>query len=206
MVVLGAGGHSLEVLDVLQQSGLAQNLYFYDDVNPESVLFRGYPVLKSEIELKKIYPNEFDFCIGIGNPIGRKKLFDKFTSIGGNLVSIVSKSAVIPQGLSVKNYDIMPLCYLGPETNIGFGTLLNSGSQIHHEVTIGQFAEISPRALLLGKVKIGDFCSLGGNCTILPKVVLGNNVIVGAGSVVTKNMPDNVTVLGVPAKIVDKID
>lgn len=206
MVVIGAGGHALEVLDVLIQDNYRKNIYFFDDVNPENIIFRGYKVFKNEAELKTIFPSNFDFCLGIGSPKVRHFLYERFKAIGGEFQSVISSKAILPQEKIPFHFDVMNLCYLGPETSIGLGTLLNTGSQIHHEVKIGQFTEVSPRALLLGKVQIGDYCSLGGNCTILPKVKLGNNVIVGAGSVVTKDVPDGKTVVGVPAKIVEKID
>jgi maltose O-acetyltransferase len=47
---------------------------------------------------------------------------------------------------------------------------------------------------------VGDRVRIGSNSTILP-VNIGNNVIIGAGSVVTKDIPDNVTVYGNPARI-----
>ncbi len=51
-------------------------------------------------------------------------------------------------------------------------------------------------------ITIGDNVWFGGHCTVLPGVTIGNNVIVGAGSVVTKNIPDNAVVAGNPAKII----
>ncbi|KAJ6635631.1 Maltose O-acetyltransferase [Pseudolycoriella hygida] len=51
-------------------------------------------------------------------------------------------------------------------------------------------------------VTIGNNCWLGGHCTIVPGVVIGDNVVVGAGSVVTKDVPSNVVVAGNPAKII----
>nr|WP_250349320.1 DapH/DapD/GlmU-related protein [Flavobacterium anhuiense] len=49
---------------------------------------------------------------------------------------------------------------------------------------------------------MGEFSQIGANSTILPKVKIGKNVIVGAGSVVTKDIPDNCLVVGVPARII----
>ena len=54
-------------------------------------------------------------------------------------------------------------------------------------------------------VRIGDDVWLGGNVTVLPGVTIGNNVVVGAGAVVTRDVPDNCVVCGVPARMVKQI-
>jgi acetyltransferase-like isoleucine patch superfamily enzyme len=55
-------------------------------------------------------------------------------------------------------------------------------------------------------IKIGEDCWFGGNCIVLPGVTIGRGVTVGAGSVVTKDVPDYVVVAGNPARILKKID
>ena len=54
-------------------------------------------------------------------------------------------------------------------------------------------------------IKIGNNVWLGGSVTILSGVIVGNNVVIGAGSVVTKDIPDNCIVAGVPAKVIKRI-
>ena len=56
------------------------------------------------------------------------------------------------------------------------------------------------------KITIGNDVWLGANVTILPGVTIGDNVVVGAGAVVTKDIPDNSLALGVPARVVKKIE
>jgi serine O-acetyltransferase len=53
---------------------------------------------------------------------------------------------------------------------------------------------------------IGDNCTLGAKSTILGGVRIGNNVKVGANAVVTKDVPDNCTVAGVPARIIKELN
>ena len=57
-----------------------------------------------------------------------------------------------------------------------------------------------------GKIKIGDYVSIGEGCKIMPGVTIGNNVIIGAGSVVTKSIPDGFMVAGNPIKHIGYTD
>ena len=55
-------------------------------------------------------------------------------------------------------------------------------------------------------ITIGNDVWIGGNCTILPGVTIGNNVIIAAGAVVTKDIPDNCVAAGVPAKVIKQLE
>ncbi|KAG7930015.1 hypothetical protein KL925_000757 [Ogataea polymorpha] len=85
-------------------------------------------------------------------------------------------------------------CLLGPNV-----TLCTAG----HPLDVKYRAEGQEFGL---PIRIGDHCWLGANCVVLPGVTLGNNVVVGAGAVVTKDVESNSLVLGVPAKVVKKLD
>tara|TARA_R110002072_G_scaffold30097_11_gene94410 strand:+ start:5186 stop:5794 length:609 start_codon:yes stop_codon:yes gene_type:complete len=202
MIVAGAGGHALELLDILISQGLDEYLYFFDGINSLSIFQDNYPVLNTMDQLKEKFQQDPRFILGTGNPKVRFKLYQDFSKNGGNLFSVKGTGIAYSNFAINNDADIFNLCFIGARTAIGKGSLINTGAQIHHEVKIGEFSEVNPGAVLLGKVEVGDFCSIGANATILPKVKIGNNVTVGAGSVITHDVPDGVTVIGVPGRII----
>lgn len=62
------------------------------------------------------------------------------------------------------------------------------------------------KADIFGRITIGNNVHIGINCIIMPGVTIGNNCIVGCGAVVTKSVPDNTIVGGVPARKIKSID
>ncbi len=55
-------------------------------------------------------------------------------------------------------------------------------------------------------ITVGDNVYIGINCTLLPGVSVGNNVVIGAASVVTRDVPDNSVAAGVPARVIKSLD
>lgn len=210
MLIVGAKGFAKEVLEVIHQLNDLENLVFYDDVNNNvpNNLFGQFPILRN-FEQVSDYFKKVDnrFTIGIGKPILRKILLDKFEAIGGVFISTISPLATIG------NYEV----YIGLGSNILSGAIISNNIKlgkggivyynaiITHDCVIGDFVEISPSATILGRCAIGSFSQIGANATILPDVKIGINVIIGAGSVVTKDIPDNSMVVGIPGKITKEL-
>ena len=96
--------------------------------------------------------------------------------------------------LDIKEVYIGDNVMIGPNTTITtVGHPLSPKKRRDH---LGQASEI----------RIGNDVWLGANVTILPGVTIGNNVVVGAGAVVTKDIPDNSLALGVPARVIKKLE
>ena len=142
--------------------------------------------------------------------MGRNKILHKLLGKHGQNMTI-EKSFKVDYGINIElgdfffaNFDlvILDIC----PVKIGHHALLGSGVHIY---TVNHPLEAAARNtwIAYGKpVTIGDNCWIGGRSVICPGVTLGNNVVVAAGSVVTKSFGDDVLIGGNPAKIIKPID
>jgi len=195
MIIAGAGGHALELYDLILDLGLEEGIEIFDQ-DTSKVRFKEEFLVKHHLsELLSSH-----FCLGVGTTESRKALYELLSKKGLIHKAIQSSSSRISSSAEVKSVDIFHHCYIGAEVEIGRGTLVNTGAQVHHECKVGEFSIINPGAFLLGAVEIGEQCSIGAHATILPGVKLGNRVTVGAGAVLIRDVEDGKTVVGVPAK------
>ncbi len=206
MIIVGAKGFAKEVIEALViENNYSGDVYLFDDINADlfGKVFGKFQILKTLEEVSIKLGPEFKYTIGVGGPIIRSRLMEKFDKIGGILTSVNSSLAKIGSfetEIGIGS-NIMAGSIITNSVKIGISSLINLNCTIGHDCKIGDFLEMSPGAHISGNCLIGDFVSIGTNATILPKVKIGSNVIIGAGSVVTKDIPDNSLVVGIPATI-----
>ena len=100
---------------------------------------------------------------------------------------------------------------LGKYTDIGAFTYINAryGVEINENVQIGSHCSIYSISTIdnkKGKVLIKKNAKIGSHCVIMPGTIVGENSVIGAFSFVNRNIPDNVIAMGIPAKVVKKVD
>lgn len=209
MIIVGARGFAVEVLEILHQQHCPEEVYFYDDVSVDlpKTLFDRFTIIRSKEEVMGVFENTTrKFTLGIGNPLTRYKLAQKFFEWGGELESTISPCAAIGHygndiGIGV---NIMTGTVITNNIKIETGVLINLNCTIGHDTFIGKFSELSPGAHISGRCKIGPFSSIGTGAVLLPNTSIGKNVTIGAGAVVNKNIPDNCVAVGLPARVIKK--
>lgn len=193
--IYGAGGHGKVAFHTLTQSGTQVQNFIDDKARGE--LF-GISIL-SPLQIQGLYPYAIHFAIG--NNAIRSRLQAEWCSVGILPKTAIHPHATIYPGTKIGLGSLITAgTIIGPDTSLGDGCIINHNAVVDHDCNIGEFCHIAPAATLGGGVTIGSQCLIGAGATILPYLTLGDNVTVGAGAVVTHNLPDNVTVVGCPAR------
>ena len=148
--------------------------------------------------------NDVDLVISIGDPKTRNKIVDKLYESGGfGFPGIIHPLAFVPDDVSLgKGVIIYPNTTIDPSVIISDFVFINKNVSIGHDTTIGQYSVISPGSSIGGNTNIAKSVFVGMGAQIIQGLDIGENSTVGAGAVVLKNVPENVTVVGCPARII----
>lgn len=202
MIIAGAGGHALEVLDILTHHQISSIAVYGEEISP---FWPSQHTSYTQLDQVGMWLAQSpEFVLGVGSPTHRKKLFQAFSQRGGVLQPLRGPQAIISPSAKSHGADVLSGAFVGAHVQLGLGVLVNTGAQIHHEVRVGDFSVINPGAVLLGACQIGSECFIGAQATILPGVRIGDRVTIGAGAVIIRDVPPGVTVVGVPGRILPR--
>lgn len=205
IVLIGAGGHCKVIIDIINSRKEYEIIGITDIASKGSVL--DIPIIGDDDILERLYKDGVEYAflsLGALNNISlRNKIYNKLKKIGFRTPILVHKEAVVSSYAEVgEGTCIMAGAIVNAGAVIGENCIINTGALIEHDCLVGDNTHISPRASLAGAVKVGTDTHIGIGSTIIQGLHIGNKVIIGAGAVVIKDIKDNVTVVGVPAKII----
>lgn len=202
LAILGASGHGKVVADCAELTGWDE-IVFFDDAWPKLKANGVWAVIgDTKLLLSKL--THYDgVIVAIGQNDTRLKKQEELLEHHAMIVSIVHPDACISQyaKLGIGSV-VMAGSIINVDSKIGAACIINTGATIDHDCTLGDGVHVSPGSHLAGGDSVGHCAWLGIGSNVRQLINIGNHTIIGAGSVVVKDLPDSVTAFGNPAQIV----
>lgn len=204
LAILGAGGHARVVADAAEAAGW-QAVYMFDDRLRTSADQARWSVLGTTAAAFDRLAEFVGVIVGIGANTVRLEMTDQLIAAGGKLTSVIHPSAMVSPNSSLGEGS---LAAAGAIVNVGARTgracIVNTGASVDHDCELGHGVHVSPGARLAGGVRVGSRVWVGIGAVIREGVTLGDDVIVGAGAVVVRDVAAGVTVVGNPARPLER--
>lgn len=203
VIVVGAGGHAQVVADILlrmKETGkeIVPAGYVDDDPALKNKVLLGLPVLGTLADLNSL-PHDA-VIVAVGNCRTRRHLYTKLRANGENFAVARHPSAVIASHVRIgRGTVICASVVVNSGSVIGSNVILNTACTVDHHNRIDDHVHVAPGVHLGGGVSIGEGTLIGIGAIVLPQRQIGESCIVGAGSLVNKDLADGVTAIGVPA-------
>jgi sugar O-acyltransferase (sialic acid O-acetyltransferase NeuD family) len=205
LVLFGTGGLAREVLQIvldLNEDAPRWNVLGFLDDNEalHGTAIHDLPVLGGAGWLAD-RPG-VQAVVGIGGTATRRKVVRRLQSISGaGFATLVHPLAYVGRRVAVGEGSVLcPGALVTTDIAIGRHVILNLAVTVGHDAVLEDFVTVAPGAHVSGNVRVGEGCDLGTGSTVIQGKAIGAWTIVGAGAVVVKDLPANVTAVGAPAK------
>lgn len=208
IILIGGGEHAKVVVSVIRKIKKFKIIGYVDIENQGNLLgivYLGNDDVLPDVKMK--YPS-CSAIISIGmlstsDAQKREQLYHYAKSLGYKFPPIISPNAVINDNIKIGDGTVIfDGVIMNVGTIVGIGVILNTGSSIDHDCDVGNFSHIAPGVVLSGGVKIGKQVLIGVGSIITEHKVIIDNSIIGAGSLVVKDITEPGMYLGNPARLI----
>lgn len=210
-VIFGICGFLSDIFDLIHDNnGKVSSIYLnIPEVKKEGfigleerVSLLGYPV-EIHDSLAGFRPrDEFSYIIGTTTPRKHHLIAELKQTHSLRFESLIHSTVHLGSHVRIGEGVIINACStIGPNAYLADHSVVNRCVSLGHDVRIGAYTNIAPSVSIGGSVRIGDGCRIGISATIIDGLRIGNKSIIGAGSLVTKDIPEAVVAYGVPAVV-----
>lgn len=206
LIIIGASGFGREVawlVERINQKESTWNLLGFLDDNDEiqGNVINGYKVLGKTDSIAK-YKDTYFVC-AVGASKTRKRIIEniKVLNSGVKTATLIDPSVEKSELVNIGEGTI--ICahtILTVNIEIGSHVIINLDCTVGHDAVLKDYVTLYPSVNVSGATVIGQCCELGTGMQIIQGKTVGDNSIIGAGAVVVKDIPDNCTAVGSPAK------
>lgn len=207
IIIIGAGGHSKVIVDIIQNEQKYEIAGFIDNNLPMGHKVLDYPVLGKEEEINTLIKKHeiFGGIIAIGDNFIRSNVEEKIKQLCNEfkfINCIHPKSNIAFNVVMGEGNVVMAGATINTSSEISNHCIFNTNCSIDHDNRIANFASIGPNAVTGGNVEVGEFSAIGIGATVKHNVSIAYNCIIGASSLVNKDAKSNSVYYGIPAKFI----
>jgi sugar O-acyltransferase (sialic acid O-acetyltransferase NeuD family) len=195
ILIYGGGGHAKSVIDLIRAISGYPIAGIIDDALPVDSTILSVPVLGDSSKLEDLASRGLKLAVnavgGIGQPDVRVKVFERLNQAGYSFPSFVHPRAFVEPSAKIANgVQILPLAYVGSDSQVGFGSIINYGAIVSHDCQLAEYVNLSPGATLAGGVIVGNRTQIGMRATVNLDLEVGSCVRIGNGATVKADVPD----------------
>lgn len=168
-------------------------------------LYRAFHFFDYEYDFgeKRDFPVQFGVHHGNVKYLLYHHFFNKHHIQKEQYLNIIHPTSYLAPSATVeKGFLMEPMAVVSTMSQVGFGVTLKRSASVGHHAILEDFVNINPGAVLSGFCTIGEGTEIGVGATVSNNVKIGKRCLIGAGSVVTRDIPDGVIAYGNPCKVV----
>jgi sugar O-acyltransferase (sialic acid O-acetyltransferase NeuD family) len=204
LAILGAGGHGAVVADTALAAGWRE-VRFFDDGYPATSRCEPWEVAGNSADLLSGITQVDGVVVAIGNNAARLEQSRRLAAAGARLATLIHPRAwVSPRALVGFGTVVLAGAVVNARAAIGMAVILNTGATIDHDCVLADGVHISPGGNLAGRVRVGERGWVGIGAAVRDGISLGRDVVAGAGAVIVADVGDGLTVVGNPARPLER--
>lgn len=206
IAILGAGGFAREVATIIEainrQVPTWNFLGYIDNTLPEGTIINGFPVIGDDATILG-KDMELALALAFGEPSLKRKVAGLYADSRFFFPALVHPSVIQGHSDSItfgKGCIICAGCILTTNIVVDDFVTFNLMCTVGHDSVIGRYSSFMPATNISGEVIVEEGVYVGTGAKIINQTCIGSDAIIGAGAVVTRNIPANCTAVGIPAK------
>lgn len=207
--VLGIGGSTPVFIELAEDCGYnVAGLYHFNDDKTGKIEY-GYEVLGSFDDLYSSHIEGKKFLLSQGDMRIRQSVTERILQLGGYVPTLIHPSSNISKFAEISKLGVVigADCIVQADSVICSNAVLWDQALVCHQSVIGEYCFVGPKALVGAHVNVESFAFIGQDALLVSGKVgtVGSYSLVGAGSVVVKELPPKVIVAGNPARVIKVI-
>lgn len=204
IILIGGGGHCKSVIDVIEAGGVYEIDGILDLQENVGKQILGYTITGTDNDIEALAATGRSFVITLGqikSSALRQKTYARLEACDAAIATVIAPTAYVSRHATLgAGTVVLHHATVNAGAVIGLNNIINTGCNIEHDVRTGNHCHIATHAVLNGDCQLGDGVFVGSNSVLAQGSLICNYAVIGAGAVVYKNIEEEGTYAGNPAK------